>query len=112
MFQKDKKQHNSSNSQSRKISTKGKSVDPSFGGLSWSSKVENLDTNSTKTSGQSNNNSDTCAGFMKKYIDAIEKLKHSEGKSLEGPLELINYIDVTQKDKKLPFIPLEEEFTM
>lgn len=45
-------------------------------------------------------------------MDAIEKLKHSEGKSLEGPIELINYIDVTQKDKKLPFIPLEEEFTM
>uniref|UniRef100_A0A8C6DTQ8 Uncharacterized protein n=1 Tax=Moschus moschiferus TaxID=68415 RepID=A0A8C6DTQ8_MOSMO len=84
----------------REISTKGKSVDSSLRGLSRSSKVANLDTSSTKTSEQSNNNSDTCADLFKKYIDAIEKLKLSEGKSLEGPLELINYIDVTQKDKK------------
>ena len=39
MFQKDKKQYNSSNSQSREISSKGKSVDSSLGGLSGSSKV-------------------------------------------------------------------------
>ena len=50
--------------------------------------------------GQSNNNSDTCAEFRIKYVGAIEKLKLSEGKSLEGPLDLINYIDVAQVKKK------------
>lgn len=49
--------------------------------------------------GQSNNNSDTCAEFRIKYVGAIEKLKLSEGKGLEGPLELINYIDVAQVKK-------------
>jgi len=58
--------------------------------------VASLDTDSTKSSGQSNNNSDTCAEFRIKYVGAIEKLKFSEGKSLEGPLDLINYIDVAQ----------------
>lgn len=46
--------------------------------------------------GQSNSNSDTCAEFRVKYVGAIEKLKSSESKSLEGPLDLINYIDVAQ----------------
>lgn len=46
--------------------------------------------------GQSNSNSDTCAEFRVKYVGAIEKLKHNESKSLEGPLDLINYIDVAQ----------------
>ena len=50
--------------------------------------------------GQSNNTSDTCAEFRIKYVGAIEKLKFSEGKSLEGPLDLINYIDVAQVKKK------------
>lgn len=50
--------------------------------------------------GQSNNNSDTCAEFRIKYVGAIEKLKISEGKNLEGPLDLINYIDVAQVKKK------------
>ncbi|MBZ3885290.1 Integrin beta-1-binding protein 1, partial [Sciurus carolinensis] len=45
---------------------------------------------------QSNNNLDTCAEFRVKYVGAIEKLKLSEGKGLEGPLDLINYIDVAQ----------------
>ena len=53
--------------------------------------------------GQSNNNSDTCAEFRIKYVGAIEKLKLSEGKSLEGPLDLINYIDVAQVKKKKKF---------
>lgn len=56
--------------------------------------------------GQSNSNSDTCAEFRIKYVGAIEKLKLSEGKNLEGPLDLINYIDVAQvkkKKKKAPF---------
>ncbi|KAB0340931.1 hypothetical protein FD755_024599 [Muntiacus reevesi] len=112
MFRKGKKHHSSSNSQSSEISTKSKSVDSSLGGLSRSSTVASLDTDSTKSSGQSNNNSDTCAEFRIKYVGAIEKLKLSEGKSLEGPLDLINYIDVAQQDGKLPFVPLEEEFIM
>ncbi|XP_010850346.1 PREDICTED: integrin beta-1-binding protein 1 isoform X1 [Bison bison bison] len=96
MFRKGKKRHSSSSSQSSEISTKSKSVDSSLGGLSRSSTVASLDTDSTKSSGQSNNNSDTCAEFRIKYVGAIEKLKLSEGKSLEGPLDLINYIDVAQ----------------
>lgn len=46
--------------------------------------------------GQSNSNSDTCAEFRVKYVGAVEKLKHDESKTLEGPLDLINYIDVAQ----------------
>lgn len=46
--------------------------------------------------GQSNSNSDTCAEFRVKYVGAIEKLKLEESKNLEGPLDLINYIDVAQ----------------
>ncbi|XP_014445253.1 integrin beta-1-binding protein 1 [Tupaia chinensis] len=111
MFRKGKKRHSSSSSQSSEISTKSKSVDSSLGGLSRSSTVASLDTDSTKSSGQSNN-SDTCAEFRIKYVGAIEKLKLSEGKRLEGPLDLINYIDVAQQDGKLPFVPLEEELIM
>ncbi|XP_068011451.1 integrin beta-1-binding protein 1 isoform X5 [Melanerpes formicivorus] len=96
MFRKGKKRHSSSSSQSSEISTKSKSVDSSLGGLSRSSTVASLDTDSTKSSGQSNSNSDTCAEFRVKYVGAIEKLKHSESKSLGGPLDLINYIDVAQ----------------
>ncbi|XP_068011452.1 integrin beta-1-binding protein 1 isoform X6 [Melanerpes formicivorus] len=112
MFRKGKKRHSSSSSQSSEISTKSKSVDSSLGGLSRSSTVASLDTDSTKSSGQSNSNSDTCAEFRVKYVGAIEKLKHSESKSLGGPLDLINYIDVAQQDGKLPFVPGEEEFIM
>ncbi|OBS81454.1 hypothetical protein A6R68_20340 [Neotoma lepida] len=71
------------------------SVDSSLGGLSRSSTVASLDTDSTKSSGQSNN-LDTCAEFRIKYVGAIEKLDLSQGKSLQGPLDLINYIDVAQ----------------
>lgn len=46
--------------------------------------------------GQSNSNSDTCVEFRVKYVGAIEKLKLDESKTLEGPLDLINYIDVAQ----------------
>lgn len=60
--------------------------------------------------GQSNSNSDTCAEFRIKYVGAIEKLKLSEGKSLEGPLDLINYIDVAQvKKKKFSFLRFPSE---
>uniref|UniRef100_A0A8C9F7H4 Integrin beta-1-binding protein 1 n=1 Tax=Pavo cristatus TaxID=9049 RepID=A0A8C9F7H4_PAVCR len=65
------------------------------------STVASLDTDSTKSSGQSNSNSDTCAEFRVKYVGAIEKLKHNESKNLEGPLDLINYIDVAQVTKAL-----------
>ncbi|XP_006765229.1 PREDICTED: integrin beta-1-binding protein 1 [Myotis davidii] len=111
MFRKGKKRHSSSSSQSSEISTKSKSVDSSLGGLSRSSTVASLDTDSTKSSGQSNN-SDACAEFRIRYVGAIEKLNLSEGKRLEGPLDLINYIDVAQQDGKLPFVPLEEEVIM
>ncbi|XP_048354375.1 integrin beta-1-binding protein 1 isoform X2 [Sphaerodactylus townsendi] len=112
MFRKGKKRHSSSSSQSSEISTKSKSVDSSLGGLSRSSTVASLDTDSTKSSGQSNSNSDTCAEFRIKYVGAIEKLKLDESKALEGPLDLINYIDVAQQDGRLPFVPGEEEFIM
>ncbi|XP_010222190.1 PREDICTED: integrin beta-1-binding protein 1 isoform X1 [Tinamus guttatus] len=120
MFRKGKKRHSSSSSQSSEVSTKSKSVDSSLGGLSRSSTVASLDTDSTKSSGQSNSNSDTCAEFRVKYVGAIEKLKDNESKNLEGPLDLINYIDVAQafvcfppkQDGKLPFVPGEEEFIM
>ncbi|XP_053917439.1 integrin beta-1-binding protein 1 isoform X2 [Cuculus canorus] len=103
MFRKGKKRHSSSSSQSSEISTKSKSVDSSLGGLSRSSTVASLDTDSTKSSGQSNSNSDTCAEFRVKYVGAIEKLKYSESKNLEGPLDLINYIDVAQMESYLLF---------
>uniref|UniRef100_A0A2R8MTH4 Integrin beta-1-binding protein 1 n=1 Tax=Callithrix jacchus TaxID=9483 RepID=A0A2R8MTH4_CALJA len=112
MFRKGKKRHSSSRSQCSEISTKSKSVDSSLGGLSRSSTVASLDTDSTRSSGQSNSNSDSCAEFRIKYVGAIEKLKLSEGKGLEGPLDLINYIDVAQQDGKLSFVPPEEEFIM
>ncbi|XP_072857518.2 integrin beta-1-binding protein 1 isoform X1 [Pogona vitticeps] len=89
-----------------------KSVDSSLGGLSRSSTVASLDTDSTKSSGQSNSNLDTCAEFRVKYVGAIEKLKLNDSKIMEGPLDLINYIDVAQQDGKLPFVPGEEEFVM
>ncbi|CAH7302084.1 integrin beta-1-binding protein 1 [Phodopus roborovskii] len=111
MFRKGKKRHSSSSSQSSEVSMKSKSMDSSLGGLSRSSTVASLDTDSTKSSGQSNN-LDTCAEFRIKYVGAIEKLDLSQGKSLQGPLDLINYIDVAQQDGKLPFVPLEEEFIL
>ena len=53
--------------------------------------------------GQSNS-LDTCAEFRIKYVGAIEKLDLSQGKSLQGPLDLINYIDVAQvSDRTKPF---------
>uniref|UniRef100_A0A8C0E0F9 Integrin beta-1-binding protein 1 n=1 Tax=Balaenoptera musculus TaxID=9771 RepID=A0A8C0E0F9_BALMU len=112
MFRKDRKRQSSSSSQNSEISTKSKSVDSNLGGLSRSSTVTSLDIDSTQSSVQSNSHSDTCAEFRIKYVGAIEKLKLSEGKSLEGQLDLINYIDVTQQDGKLSFVPLEEEFIM
>lgn len=59
--------------------------------------------------GQSNSNSDTCAEFRVKYVGAIEKLNYSESKSLEGPLDLINYIDVAQVSGLQKTIPATSE---
>lgn len=59
--------------------------------------------------GQSNSNSDTCAEFRVKYVGAIEKLKYNESKSLEGPLDLINYIDVAQVSGLQKAIPIVSE---
>uniref|UniRef100_A0A8C9CB97 Uncharacterized protein n=1 Tax=Phocoena sinus TaxID=42100 RepID=A0A8C9CB97_PHOSS len=91
MFQKDKKRQSSSSSQNSEISTR-------------SNTVASLDIDYTQSSVQSNSHSDTCAEFRIKYVGAIEKLKFSEGKSLEGRLDLINYIDVTQQDGKMSFV--------
>uniref|UniRef100_A0A3Q4HAN2 Integrin beta 1 binding protein 1 n=1 Tax=Neolamprologus brichardi TaxID=32507 RepID=A0A3Q4HAN2_NEOBR len=110
MFRKGKKRHSSSSSQSSEISTKSKSVDSSLGGLSRSSTVASLDTDSTKSSG--NNTSETCAEFRVKYVGAIEKLKFDMSKTLQEPLDLINYIDAAQQDGKLPFVPGDEEMAL
>ncbi|XP_067878533.1 integrin beta-1-binding protein 1 isoform X2 [Heterodontus francisci] len=96
MFRKGKKRHSSSSSQGSEISTKSKSVDSSLGGLSRSSTVASLDTDSTRSSGQSNSNFDTCTEFRVKYLGAIENLKASFFECLQGPQDLINYIDLAQ----------------
>ncbi|MEE6476768.1 hypothetical protein FKM82_011212 [Ascaphus truei] len=112
MFRKGKKRHSSSSSQSSEISTKSKSVDSSLGGLSRSSTVASLDTDSAKSFGQGTSNAEACAEFRVKYVGSIERVKLEDCKSLQGPLDLINYIDVAQQDGKLPFVPPEEEFIM
>ncbi|TRY85969.1 hypothetical protein DNTS_015376 [Danionella cerebrum] len=110
MFRKVKKRHSSSSSQSSEISTKSKSVDSSLGGLSRSSTVASLDTDSTKSSG--NTVSEACADFRVRYVGAIEKLQFEMSRSLQEPLNLINYIDAAQQDGKLPFVPGEEEMIL
>ncbi|XP_066530322.1 integrin beta-1-binding protein 1 isoform X1 [Hoplias malabaricus] len=87
-----------------------KSVDSSLGGLSRSSTVASLDTDSTKSSG--NSASETCAEFRVKYVGAIEKLQFEMSRSLQEPLDLISYIDAAQQDGKLPFVPGEEEMIL
>ncbi|XP_010877958.2 integrin beta-1-binding protein 1 isoform X2 [Esox lucius] len=111
MFRKVKKRHSSSSSQSSEISTKSKSVDSSLGGLSRSSTVASLDTDSTKSSGNSAV-SETCAEFRVKYVGAIEKLQFDMSQTLHKPLDLINYIDAAQQDGKLPFVPGDEEMVL
>ncbi|KAK1793519.1 hypothetical protein P4O66_011894 [Electrophorus voltai] len=138
MFRKVKKRHSSSSSQSSEISTKSKvratgvlqlcstrparghetnpslllikSVDSSLGGLSRSSTVASLDTDSTKSSG--NSASEACAEFRVKYVGCIEKLHFEMSKTLQEPLDLISYIDAAQQDGKLPFVPGEEEMIL
>ncbi|KAE8605028.1 hypothetical protein XENTR_v10014943 [Xenopus tropicalis] len=112
MFRKGKKRHSSSSSQSSEISTKSKSVDSSLGGLSRSSTVASLDTDSAKSFGQGTGTSEARAEFRVRYVGSIERLKSEDSNSLQGPLDLINYIDVAQQDGKLPFVPPEEEFIM
>ncbi|XP_040283428.1 integrin beta-1-binding protein 1 isoform X4 [Bufo bufo] len=112
MFRKGKKRHSSSSSQSSEISTKSKSVDSSLGGLSRSSTVASLDTDSTKSFGQASSNSEPCAEFKVKYVGSIERVKPEDSKTLQGSLDLINYIDVAQQDGKLPFVPSDEDFNM
>uniref|UniRef100_A0A1A8DZ75 Integrin beta-1-binding protein 1 n=2 Tax=Nothobranchius kadleci TaxID=1051664 RepID=A0A1A8DZ75_NOTKA len=110
MFRKVKKRHSSSSSQSSEISTKSKSVDSSVGGLSRSSTVASLDTDSNKSSG--NSASETCAEFRVKYVGVIENLGFEMSKTLQEPLDLINYIDAAQQDGKLPFVPEDEEMVL
>ncbi|KAJ8274991.1 hypothetical protein COCON_G00096160 [Conger conger] len=107
MFRKVKKRHSSSSSQSSEISTKSKSVDSSLGGLSRSSTVASLDTDSTKSSG--NSTLDTCAEFKVKYLGSIEKLPFEMCKTLLEPPDLIGYIDKAQQEGKLPFVAVDEE---
>ncbi|XP_028844435.1 integrin beta-1-binding protein 1 isoform X1 [Denticeps clupeoides] len=111
MFRKVKKRHSSSSSQSSEISTKSKSVDSSLGGLSRSSTVASLDTDSTKSSA-GNSASETCAEFRVKYVGAIEKLHFDMSKTLQEPLDLISYIDTAQQDGKLPFVPRDQEMIL
>ncbi|KAF7201738.1 integrin beta-1-binding protein 1 [Nothobranchius furzeri] len=110
MFRKVKKRHSSSSSQSSEISTKSKSVDSSVGGLSRSSTVASLDTDSNKSSG--NSATETCAEFRVKYVGVIKNLEFEMSKTLQEPLDLINYIDAAQQDGKLPFVPEDEEMVL
>lgn len=96
-------------------------MDSSLGGLSRSSTVASLDTDSTKSSGQTsfappphqylrdsfsvlfihpvatgNCTTETCAEFRVKYVGAIEKLEFNMSKTLQEPLDLIGYIDAAQ----------------
>ncbi|KAM8913280.1 integrin beta-1-binding protein 1 isoform 1-T1 [Spinachia spinachia] len=107
MFRKVKKRHSSSSSQSSEISTKSKSVDSSLGGLSRSSTVASLDTDSKSSEG--NGSSETCAEFRVKYVGVIEKLQFDMSKTLQEPVDLINYVDAAQQNGKLPFVPGDEE---
>lgn len=109
MFRKVKKRHSSSSSLSSEISTKSKSVESSLGGLSRSSTVASLDTDSTKSSG---NSSEAFAEFRVKYVGALEKLQFNMSRTLQEPLDLISYIDTAQQDGKLPFVPAEEEMVL
>lgn len=43
-----------------------------------------------------NSTSETCAEFRVKYVGAIEKLQFDMSKTLQEPLDLINYIDAAQ----------------
>ncbi|KAM8913282.1 integrin beta-1-binding protein 1 isoform 3-T3 [Spinachia spinachia] len=97
MFRKVKKRHSSSSSQSSEISTKSKSVDSSLGGLSRSSTVASLDTDSKSSE------------FRVKYVGVIEKLQFDMSKTLQEPVDLINYVDAAQQNGKLPFVPGDEE---
>lgn len=110
MFRKVKKRHSSSSSQSSEISTKSKSVDSSLGGLSRSSTVASLDSDSNKSSG--NSTSETCAEFRVRYLGSIQNLQFEMSKTLQEPLDLISYIDAAQQNGKLPFVPGDEDMVL
>lgn len=84
-------------------------MESSLGGLSRSSTVASLDTDSTKSSG---NSSEAFAEFRVKYVGALEKLQFNMSRTLQEPLDLISYIDTAQQDGKLPFVPAEEEMVL
>ncbi|KAF0044331.1 hypothetical protein F2P81_003489 [Scophthalmus maximus] len=97
-------------SQSDAAEVEVESVDSSLGGLSRSSTVASLDTDSTKSLG--NSASDACAEFRVKYVGAMEKLQFDMSKTLQEPLDLVNYIDAAQQDGKLPFVPADEDMIL
>lgn len=45
---------------------------------------------------EGNSSSETCGEFRVKYVGAIEKLQFDMSKTLQEPLDLINYIDAAQ----------------
>uniref|UniRef100_A0A673LYJ0 Integrin beta-1-binding protein 1 n=1 Tax=Sinocyclocheilus rhinocerous TaxID=307959 RepID=A0A673LYJ0_9TELE len=102
MFRKVKKRHSSSSSQSSEISTKSKVGLPAV--------IEYTLPDLVEPSG--NAVSDACAEFRVKYVGAIEKLQFEMSKTLQEPLDLINYIDAAQQDGKLPFVPGNEEMIL
>uniref|UniRef100_A0A3Q3DI93 Integrin beta 1 binding protein 1 n=1 Tax=Hippocampus comes TaxID=109280 RepID=A0A3Q3DI93_HIPCM len=110
MFRKVKKRHSSSSSQSSEISTKSK-----VRGITSSRPfIQSLIILSMPTCMTSlgNNTSETCAEFRVKYVGAIEGLQFDMSKKLQEPLDLINYIDTAQQDRKLPFVPRDEEMIL
>ena len=48
-----------------------------------------------------NSATETCAEFRVKYVGAIEKLHFDMSKTLQEPLDLINYIDAAQVNKRI-----------
>lgn len=48
-----------------------------------------------------NSSTETCAEFRVKYVGAIEKLHFDMSKTLQEPLDLINYIDAAQVNDRI-----------
>ncbi|KAL4824749.1 hypothetical protein H8958_005671 [Nasalis larvatus] len=116
MFRKGKKRHSSSSSQSSEISTKSKSVDSSLGGLSRSSTVASLDTDSTKSSGTEKGWVIDCLCFSLMFLwwywgstsSSVFVASFLSFATFAKSLE----VDPDLQDGKLPFVPPEEEFIM
>uniref|UniRef100_A0A8C4QUM3 Integrin beta-1-binding protein 1 n=1 Tax=Eptatretus burgeri TaxID=7764 RepID=A0A8C4QUM3_EPTBU len=107
MFRKGKKRHSSNSSQSSEVSTKSKSIDSSLGGLSRSSTVGSLDTDSAASSGTASSTVNI-AEFRVRYLGVLEHARTEYG-VLHGPADIINCIDLTQQSGRLPFVASEEE---